>query len=105
VLAAVLAASCCILPLVLILTGLAGASIMMSMMRFEWVALPLGAAGLLTAWALYFRERRRCQTQACRFVGQRMNRVMLAVSTVVVAIALLLRLLPSWTAAILQSIT
>ena len=104
VVAALLAASCCILPLVLIVTGIAGAGIMMSMMQYEWFTLPLGVVGLVAAWGLYLREKRRCETQACRFVGRRMNQVMLGFGTLVVTIALLLKIFPSWTAAILQSI-
>lgn len=103
VVAALLAASCCILPLLLIFTGLAGAGIMMSMMRYEWLTLPLGTIGLAAAWGMYLRERRRCATQACRFVGRRVNQLMLGVATIVVGLALLLRLFPSWTAALLQS--
>ena len=102
--AALLASACCILPLVLIFTGIAGAGVMMSMMRYEWLTLPLGVVGLVVAWGLYFRERRRCRTQACRFVGRRMNRVMLALGTLVIVLALLLKIFPSWTAGILQAI-
>ena len=102
--AALLASACCILPLVLIFTGIAGAGVMMSMMRYEWLTLPLGVGGLVLAWGLYFREKRRCRTQACRFVGRRMNQVMLGFGTLVILIALLLKIFPSWTAGILQSI-
>jgi len=102
--AALLASSCCILPLVLILTGIAGAGVMMSMMQYEWLTLPLGVIGLVVAWGLYFREKRRCRTRACRFVGRRMNQAMLGFGTLVIAIALLLKVFPAWTAAILQSI-
>ena len=102
--AALLASACCILPLVLIFTGIAGAWIMMSMMQYEWLTLPLGVFGLAVSWGLYFRETRRCKTQACRFVGRRMNQVMLGFGTLVVTIALLLKLFPSWTASVLQSI-
>ena len=62
VVAALLAASCCLLPLALIATGVAGAGLMMTMMRYEWLTLPLGVGGLAGAYALYFRERRRCDT-------------------------------------------
>ncbi len=92
------------MPLVLILTGIAGASIMMSMMQYEWLTLPLGVIGLVAAWGLYLREKRRCETQACRFVGRRTNQLMLGFGTLIVTIALLLKIFPSWTAAILQSI-
>ena len=102
VVAAVLAASCCLLPLALIATGVAGAGLMMTMMRYEWVTLPLGVFGLVGAHAFYFREQRRCATAACRLVGERATNIMLGVATSVVAVALLLRLFPSWTAAILQ---
>ena len=100
-----LAASCCILPLVLIFTGIAGAGIMMSMMRYEWLTLPLGTVGLVATWGFYFRERRRCETQACRFVGHRTNQLMLGVATLIIGAALLLKIFPSWTAAILQVLT
>lgn len=99
---ALLAASCCLLPLVLIATGLAGAGLMITMMRFEWLTLPLGVGGLAGAYALYSRERRQCESAGCQLVGDRATRVLLAVATMVVVVALLLRLFPSWTAGILQ---
>ena len=40
VVAALLAASCCLLPLAFIVTGLTGAGLMMTMMRYEWLTLP-----------------------------------------------------------------
>ena len=104
VVAALLAASCCLLPLALIATGVAGAGLMMTMMRYEWLTLPLGVGGLAGAYALYFRERRRCDTAGCRVVGERATKVMLGVAKAVVAVALLLRLFPSWTAGVLQSL-
>ena len=102
VVAAVLAASCCLLPIALIATGVAGAGLMMTMMRYEWLTLPLGVFGLTGAYAFYFRERRRCDTAGCRLVGERATKIMLGVATAVVAVALLLKLFPSWTADILQ---
>ena len=100
--AALLAASCCLLPLALIGMGVAGAGLMMTMMRYEWITLPLGVVGLAGAYAFHVRERRRCDTAGCRLVGERATNVLLRVATAVVAVALLLRLFPSWTAAILQ---
>ena len=102
VVAAVLAASCCLLPLALIATGMAGAGLMMTMMSYEWLTLPLGVFGLAGAYAFYFREQRRCDTAGCRLLGERATKVMLGGATAVVAVALLLRLFPSWTADILQ---
>ena len=102
VVAAVLAASCCLLPLALIATGMAGAGLMMTMMSYEWLTLPLGVFGLAGAYAFYFREQRRCDTAGCRLLGERVTKGMLGGATAVVAVALLLRLFPSWTADILQ---
>ncbi len=98
-----LAASCCLLPLALIATGVAGAGLMMTMMRYEWLTLPLGLGGLGGAYALYFRERRRCDTAGCRLVGERTTKVM-GLATAVVTASLLLKLFPSWTAGLLQSL-
>ena len=102
VVAALLAASCCLLPMALIVTGVAGAGLMMTMMRYEWLTLPLGVGGLAGAYALFFRERRRCDAAGCRLVGRRGTQGLLGVATVVVVIALLLKFFPSWTAGLLQ---
>ncbi len=102
--AALFAASCCLLPLALIAMGVAGGGLMMATMRYEWLTLPLGVFGLAGAYAFYFRERRRCDTVGCRLVGERATKITLGVATVVVGAALLLRLLPSWTASILQDL-
>ena len=104
VVAAVLAASCCLLPLALIATGLAGAGLMMTMMRYEWLTLPVGAGGLVVACLLYVREQRRCDAAGCRLVGHRAIRTVLGFAAAVVAIALLLKLFPSWTAGILEAL-
>ena len=97
-----LAASCCLVPIALIATGVAGAGLMMTMMRYEWLTLPLGIGGLGGAYALYFRERRRCDSAGCRLVGEGATQLMLGLATVVVAVALLLKVFPAWTADILQ---
>ena len=102
--AALLAASCCLLPLALIATGLAGGGLMMTTMRYEWLTLPLGVFGLAGAYAFYMRERRRCDAAGCRLVGERPTKIILAIATVVVGVARLLRLFPSWTASILDSL-
>ena len=100
--AAALAASCCLLPLALIATGLAGAGLMMTMMQFERITLPLGVGGLALAYALYLRARRQCDTAGCRLVGDRGTQVLLGLATVVVVVALVLKFFPSWAANLLQ---
>ena len=105
VLAAGLAASCCILPIAFITAGVASAGLMMSMMRYEWLTLPLGVAGLMGAYVVYARRRRLCSETGCRFVGQRVNQVFLLLGTIVVVTSLLLRFFPSWTSQIIQAAT
>lgn len=97
-----LAASCCLLPLALIAAGLAGAGLMMAMMRYEWITLPAGVLGLGGAHVVYLSHRRQCAATGCRFVGERTTRAVLGLATLVVVTAILLRLFPSWTAALLQ---
>ncbi len=101
---ALLAASCCLLPIALIATGLAGAGLMMSAMRYEWLTLPLGVVGLAGAYMLHFRNRRQCTAAGCRFVGEQLNLTMLVFATVIVAAALLLRVFPSWTSRLLAQL-
>ena len=105
VLSAGLAESCCILPMVFIAAGLAGAGLMMSMMRYEWLTLPLGVSGLAGAFVVYTRRRRQCATTGCRFVGQRLNQLSLILGTIVVVASLLLRVFPSWTSQLLAAVT
>lgn len=102
ILAALLASSCCILPILLIVAGVASAGLMMTTMRYEWITLPAGVLVLAGAYALYIREKRRCEREACAFVGRRVSQVLLGIATLVVLVALLLRIFPSWTAALLQ---
>ena len=88
VLSAGLAASCCMLPMVFIAAGLASAGLMMSMMRYEWLTLPLGIIGLAGAFVVYTRRRQQCATNGCRFVGQRLNQLFLILGTIVVVASL-----------------
>ena len=104
VLSAGLAASCCILPIAFIAAGLASAGLMMSMMRYEWLTLPLGVAGLTGAFVAYIRRRHQCATTGCRVVGQRVNQVFLILGTIVVVTSLLLRVFPAWTARLLEAL-
>ena len=77
---------------------------MMSMMRYEWLTLPLGVAGLAGAFVAYARRRQHCSTMGCRFVGQRVNQVFLALGAIIVATSILLRFFPSSTSRILQAV-
>lgn len=99
---AALAASCCLLPIVLITAGLAGAGLMMTMMRYEWLTLPASVLGLAGAYVAYLLRRRQCASLGCRFAGERATRAALGVATAIVLVAILLRVFPSWTATLIQ---
>ncbi len=95
---AIVAASCCLLPIALIAVGIAGAGLMMTTMRYQVVTLPLGVVGLGAAYWMYARQRRHCARVGCQFVGQRATQATLGLATVVVFVAVLLVTFPSWTA-------
>lgn len=88
---ALLASSCCVLPLLLLgmtllgigTAGLAGASTVLGSLK--WYLFPMGIVGLGLSYYLYFREKKKCATEACRMVNQRLTKLMLIVSTVVIA--------------------
>lgn len=95
---------CCVLPLLVVLTGLGTGAFMMVTSRYRIIFLPAGVLGVAVSYALYLRERQRCRTQACQIIGARLNLVMLILSTLVVVAALLLDFFPDATASIFQQL-
>ncbi len=91
---AFLSSLCCLLPLVVILLGLGSGAFMMTTMQFRPLFLPLGFLGVGSGYYLYFRERRRCQTLACRMAGARFNLALLIVATFMLAIEMVFILFP-----------
>lgn len=77
------ASSCCLLPLAVVFLGIGSGAFMMTTMKFRPILFPLGLIGLATSYYLYFRERRRCQTQACAMGGKTLNVVTLTLSTLI----------------------
>jgi mercuric ion transport protein len=80
---ALLASSCCLLPLAVVFFGLGSGAFMMTTMRYRPVLFPLGLLGLGVSYYLYVRERRRCQTEACAMVGNTFNIITLALATLI----------------------
>jgi mercuric ion transport protein len=85
-LAAVLASSCCVLPLLLLTVGLGGSVLTMVLMQYKAYLMTLALAALVYAWVQYARDAKRCTTQACALVGGRFRRWMLGVNTSVVVL-------------------
>lgn len=79
------ASLCCVLPLTIVALGLGSGAFMMVTMQFRPVLYPLGLAGLVTAYILFFRQKRACDRKACRMQGKGFNLVLLAFSTVLMA--------------------
>ncbi|RME26286.1 MAG: hypothetical protein D6800_06540 [Candidatus Zixiibacteriota bacterium] len=84
------ASSCCVPPLILLgLTvlgigsaGLAGFSTTLGTLK--WYLLPLAIVGVGVSYWLYFREKKKCASGCCAMSNEKLTKVMLTISTVVV---------------------
>ena len=94
-LSALLAASCCLIPLGLIAVGIGSVGWMMTMMRYQWLTIPGGILFLGLAYYSYFQERRRCTQAGCRYVGKRSTIVTLLFATGIVSVAMAAVIFPS----------
>ena len=99
---ALVASLCCLLPLAIVVLGLGSGAFMMVTMQYRSIFLPVGVIGLGTGYYLYFKEKRRCSTIGCSFVGRKTNLVLLLLAGVMVVVALLLDLFPGLTSVYLQ---
>lgn len=99
---ALIASLCCLLPLATVVLGLGSGAFMMVTMQYRNIFLPVGVIGVGIGYYLYFREKRRCSSIACSFVGRKTNLALLVLATVMVAGALLLDFFPGLTSDYLQ---
>ncbi|MEE9275135.1 MAG: mercuric transporter MerT family protein [bacterium] len=83
-LAAVLGASCCVLPLALIAVGLGGSLLTIILVRYKAWLMGMAAAALVFAWAMYARDARKCSAEFCEMIGGRLRKWMLGANTAVV---------------------
>ncbi len=97
------ASLCCVLPLAVILLGLGIGAFMATTMKYRAILIPLGAGGVALGYFLYFRERRRCRTLACRMVGAKFNLALLIFATAVVTVAVFFDLFPAFASKLLMS--
>lgn len=100
---AVVASLCCLLPLVVVLLGLGSGAFMMVTMQYRSIFLPAGVIGVGLGFYLYFREKRRCSSVGCAFVGGKVNLTLLFLATGIVVVALVLDFFPQLTSDILQA--
>ncbi len=99
---AIIASLCCLLPLAVVLLGLGSGAFMMVTMQYRSIFLPTGVIGMALGYLLYFRERRRCNSLGCSFVGRKTNLALLLIATVVVGVAIILDIFPALTSEMLQ---
>ena len=101
---AALSSLCCLLPLAVIALGLGSGAFMAVTMQYRWLLIPAGIAGVLAGVVLYVRERRRCDTLACRMAGSRMVLAALALAALIVTTSIVLDQFPEMTSELLARI-
>jgi len=99
---AILAASCCVLPLAAILLGIGSGAFMMVAMKYSAIFIPIGVIGVSLGYFFYFRERKKCQALACRMAAGKFNLVVLIMATVVVLMAIVFNVFPEVIAPLLS---
>ena len=102
---ALLSSLCCLLPLTVIVLGLGSGAFMAVTMRYRWILIPAGVVGVAAGFALYIRERRRCDAVACRMVGRRATLTLLIMASLVVATSIVLDRFPEVTSDLLARVT
>lgn len=98
---ALLSSLCCLLPLAVIVLGLGSGAFMATTMRYRWLLIPAGVMGIAGGFALYARERRRCDALGCRMAGSRVTLTVLIIATAVVATSIALDRFPEMTSDLL----
>ncbi len=101
-LSALIASLCCLLPLGIVALGLGGGAFMTVTMQYRNIFVPVGVVGVGIGYYLYFKDKRRCSSIGCSFVGRKTNLALLVLATVMVASALLLDFFPGLTSDYLQ---
>lgn len=100
-LGAFLSSLCCLLPLAVIVLGLGSGAFMAVTMQYRWLLIPAGVIGVAAGFALYFRERRRCEQLACRMAGSRITLALLILASVVLVTSVALVQFPEMTSDLL----
>ena len=98
---ALLSSLCCLLPLAVIILGLGSGAFMATTMRYRSLLIPAGILGIAGGFALYARERRRCDALGCRMAGSRLTLTVLIVASAVVGTSIALDRFPELTSDLL----
>src|SRR5581483_3599986 len=101
---AALSSLCCLLPLGVIVLGLGSGTFMATTMQYRWLLIPAGIIGIVTGFALYIRERRRCDALSCKMAGSRVTLALLIVASLVVTTSIMLDRFPELTSDLLAHV-
>ena len=101
---AALASLCCLLPLAVIVLGLGSGAFMATTMQYRWLLIPAGVIGIIAGFAVYVRERRRCDALACRMAGSRITLALLLLASLVVTTSIMLDRFPELTSDLLTDV-
>ena len=85
ILSAVIASSCCVIPLLLILAGLGSVGFAAKFAQYDWLFATVGVGLLGVSYWWYFRERKACAAGTCEMRGKKFTQISLGVSTLVIA--------------------
>jgi hypothetical protein len=102
---ALLSSLCCLLPLAVIVLGLGSGAFMAVTMRYSWILIPTGVVGVTTGFALYMRERNRCDALGCRIAGRKITLMLLILASLIVGTSILLDRFPETTSDLLARLT
>jgi len=99
-LSAILASTCCVVPLILLgvsllglgAVGFSGVSTFVG--SIKWILMPIAIAGLVFSYYKFFKEKKACESSACQMVGKRTNIILLAFSTVIVSAFIVFSIYP-----------
>ncbi|MGD8228598.1 MAG: hypothetical protein PVH82_15940 [Desulfobacteraceae bacterium] len=89
---AIVAASCCVIPLAAILLGIGSGAFMVYVMKYSYIFIPVGVIGVSLGYYFYFREKRKCKALACQMAGGRLNLISLIMATAIVVMAIVINL-------------
>ncbi len=95
ILAGVLGASCCVIPLFLIMSGLGGSLLTIFLVKYKTYLMTLAVAAIVFAWVGYVRDARECATQFCEITGGRFRKWTLGANTAVVVFFLIVTYTPA----------
>lgn len=92
ILSAAIASICCAGPLLLILLGLGGLGIGTAIGKYHWYFIVTAILLLTFAWGSYFKKNKTCDLEACKMGNKKLTLFTLIVSSLVVAIFVVLNL-------------